>query len=218
MYGQKGRAGCSAPVIYTSELDAIVREAAGRVAASPEKLIDDMVEIYRDIGEDAALREDMARLKEEIGVIRRRKDKLLDLCLSVQISDGEFKLRNEAFNQQLVGLAQRLENLAAEETRRQTLAVSSETLRPLLARALTFPEGFTCGIVDAVLDRIEVGEEDCGKTPLRIFLKGGAAPPLDYTAILICKPRALLFDPEHPYHPRQCQHGDHPLDRHGKAM
>ena len=171
-YSKKGRSGCSSPILYTSELDDIMRQILDELTVHKTDIIHEMIQIYTSISSQSRLEEDMARLKVNAEEILRRKDKLLDLNIDGRISDQEFTLRNDRFNGELEEIQQRLTQLEAEKLRNRDLMQSIEVLRQAITKELSFADGFSVGVIDALLDHIEVeATADKNRVKVRVYLK-----------------------------------------------
>lgn len=155
-YSRKGKEGCTAPVLYTSEADEILRQVLGELALNKEEIIQELVRMYQSIGSGGKTEEDIARCRAETDSILKRKDKLLDLSIDGRISDDEFSQRNGRFNAELEKLRARLAELEEEKQKDQEMLQSIGALRQAIARELDFADGFSAGVVDAFLDRMEV--------------------------------------------------------------
>ena len=120
----------------------------------------------------AKTEEDIARCKTGIDDILRRKDKLLDLSIDGRISDEEFSLRNDRFNGEIEQLRHRLQELEAEKIKNQDMMQSIEMLRQAITKELDFTNGFSVGVIDALLDHIEVnGTGEKNRVHVKVFLK-----------------------------------------------
>lgn len=157
-YARKGKAGCRSPIIYTAEINEVVRQALKQLSVNQTELIEELLRIYASIGSDSKLKEDIAKCKVEILGIMQRKDKLLDLSIAGRITDDEFSMRNEQFNRELQDQQLRASRLEAEETKSREMLRSVEVLRQLIAEELNFSEGFSVGVVDSLVEKIEVYE------------------------------------------------------------
>ena len=171
-YTRHGKAGCSAPVIYTTELDDMVRQGLAYLTLHREKMIQSLVKLYASGENQAKLEEQMTRCKNEIEGINRRKDKLLDLSIDGLISDEEFANRNQGFNQNLEKASLQLETLKDRERQGREQAMSIETLEKIIQKELDFEEGFDVGTMDALLDKIVVSHtEEKGIITAKIYIK-----------------------------------------------
>lgn len=171
-YARKGKAGCLSPILYTSELNEVVRLSLEQLALNQADIIHELVQIYSTIGNESKLKEDMAKCNVEIDTILQRKDKLLDLSIAGHIKDDEFSLRNQRFNDEIERLRQRLSELETEELKNHDMVQSVELLRQVIARELNFEQGFSVGVVDALLEKIEVCcTEDKHAVCIKVYLK-----------------------------------------------
>lgn len=179
-YTRKGKSGCSSPMIYTSELDEIMRKALEEVAIQKAEIVHDLLQVYSSMEGGKKVEENAAKYRANMEEILRRKDKLLDLSIDGRISDEEFSLRNDRFNQELEGLRQRLDKLEKEKKKNREMMQSMETLRQVITRELSFEHGFSDGVIDALLDHIEVnGTQDKKVVKATVCLKA-IQEPRDY--------------------------------------
>ena len=171
-YSKKGKQGCKAPILYTVELDDIVRQVLEELSIHKTEIIHELIQLYTSLGSGAKTEEDIARCKTGIDDILRRKDKLLDLSIDGRISDEEFSLRNDRFNGEIEQLRHRLQELEAEKIKNQDMMQSIEMLRQAITKELDFTNGFSVGVIDALLDHIEVnGTGEKNRVHVKVFLK-----------------------------------------------
>ena len=171
-YSAKGKAGCDSPIIYTTEIDQIMKIAYNMLIKDKSTIINDLVKIYSSIGSKSKIKEDISKVKTKINEFIQRKNKLLDFNIKGQISDDEFVQRNRQFNIEIDGLEAQMVNLQEEEKKNEEISLSIETLKKMIADELDFNEGFDNAIVDALLDRIEVYKTDNKKIiDLKVFFK-----------------------------------------------
>ena len=150
-YARKGKKGCTHPVVYTSELDALLLQALDRTC-DRGRLTRVLLSLYRRGREAGENSTQLAKCRRAMEELDRRKERLLDLNLGGHLSDGEFAQRNESYNRELARLKQRAEALAGEGDS------LPEDLEARIREALKFPGGIPAGVTDALLDRLEVGE------------------------------------------------------------
>ncbi len=155
-YIEKGKDGCSMPVLYTTELNQIMRECYGEVITNKANIVHDLVKIYSSLSQKSSIKEDIARSRVEIGETMKRKDKLLDLSIAGKLSDDEFESRNNAFNAELANLKARIAELESQEQKNADIEQSVEALRKIIAKEVDFEAGFDNPIIDKLLDKIEV--------------------------------------------------------------
>lgn len=171
-YSAKGKAGCTSPTIYTTELDMVMREAYHAIVIEKSNIIHDLIKIYSSIGSESQVKEDIAKCRTQINQILSKKDKLLDLSIDGRLSNNEFEARNNAFNEEIDKLRLQIEDLEEQEQKNKEVTYSVETLRKLIANELDFENGFDNAVADALIDRIEVYKtEDKKEINLKIYFK-----------------------------------------------
>ncbi len=173
-YSRKGREGCTSPILYTTELDDIMSQVVEELSLNKAEIIHELIELYTSIGSGHRVEEDIAQCKVSIEKILKRKDKLLDLSIDGRISDEEFAQRNGRFNDEVQTLRLRLEELEAERIKDQDMLQSIDVLRQAIGKELDFSDGFSIGVIDALLDRIEVHPQNATKknvVHISVYLK-----------------------------------------------
>ena len=171
------------PKLYTSEADLIVSDLLEDTLLRRAELARELIELYSAIGTGEKNGEEQRRCEEEMEGIVRRKDKLLDLSVEGRISDQEFSTRNERFNQELEILRTKIQELEDERARRQRTVRSPEYLRQAISTELDFPQGFSGGIVESLIERMEVhGTEERGQVKIRVYPRG-RSEPMEYRVI-----------------------------------
>ena len=170
-YVKNGKNGCQLPILYTEEINGILRDSIENMVNRKEEIIRELIRIYSAADGKGKVEEDLIKCKVAMDDIMRRKDKLLDLSIDGRISDSEFSLRNDRFNQELDKLRQELEELKEQKLRNQEMLQSIGVLKQAMERELSFEEGFTIGVVDALLDHIEVfGTDDNNRVEVHVYL------------------------------------------------
>lgn len=160
VYSDKGKEACNSPTIYTHELDEIMKQICRDLVVNKSNIIHDLVKIYTDISNNSTLEQDIAKCKVEINDLLKKKDKLLELSMKDRISDDEFEIRNKAFNAQIEVLKNKIEQLETDKEKNRDVFMTIETLRELISNELNFEEGISDGIINSILDKIEVHKTD----------------------------------------------------------
>ena len=156
LYSGKGRAACTSPIIYTSELDNIMRQLIGSVIQNKAEIVRNLTKIYSGISEKSSAASDIAKLEAEISGISKLKNKLLDLSACGRISDDEFEARNNAFNLDIASLRERI----SKYEHLKDFTIITEDLSTAISNELSFPGAMSAGIIESLLDRIEVRRTD----------------------------------------------------------
>ena len=174
VYRNRGRAACSAPQLYTAELDRIMADIFNRLAQNKQAIIDGVVTVLLAVPDEHDYAQDLRRIEEDLSAIRAKKDRLLEMSIEGVISTAEFKGRNDGFNEQVKALEEKRSALRSEAEKDQRTAYRTETIRSALEQELTFQNGINSALVTTVLDKIVVKK---GSTKeeihLDIYLKFG---------------------------------------------
>lgn len=169
---ERGKKGCTMPIIYTSELNQIMKECYNEIVTNKADIIHDLLKIYSSVSKKSNIKEDIAKYKVEINNILKRKDKLLDLSIEGKLPDEEFETRNNIFNEDIDTLKVKIANLEEQERKNADIEESVETLRQIIAKELDFESGFDNTIIDSLLDRIEIYRtEEKNIIDVKIYIK-----------------------------------------------
>ena len=172
-YVKNGKSGCEMPILYTTEIDDILRQSLEEVAKYKSEIVEELIRIYNSVDTKDKIEAETTKCKAEMDTILQRKDRLLDLSISGNLSNAEFAARNERFNAELKTLEDRLAELEKQRQDDQDRVQYTRALKQMISRELDFSEGFTVGLVDALLDHMEVmGTEDKRVVHVTVYLKG----------------------------------------------
>ena len=163
---------CRNPLIYTSEVDAVMREVYNQIISEKTDIINDLIELYKESGNARTIAKSKHKTQSDINAILTKKDKLLDLAMEDRLSNDEFEQRNNAFNRQIDELRARLFELEEEEQKSLDLKESIESLRASIANELEFTEDLGKNVIDSFVDKIVVYKSEVeNHIDLKIFLK-----------------------------------------------
>ena len=173
-YRNRGRAGCAAPQLRTSELDQIMADIFDQLAQDKQAIVDAVVAVLQAVPDEHDYTQDIRRVEEDLSTIQVKKDRLLEMSIEGVITVAEFKQRNDGFNAQVKALEEKLSAIQAEaEKGRQTIN-QLEEIRAVLERELSFQNGINSALVTTILDHIVV--KKCSTREvlhLDIYLKFG---------------------------------------------
>ena len=156
VYRNRGRAACSAPQLYTTELDQIMADIFNRLAQDKQAIIDAVVAVLQSVPDEHDYAQDLRRMEEELSAIQAKKDRLLEISIEGVISMAEFKQRNDGFNQQIKVLEEKRTTLQLEAEKGQRTAAQLEEIRTALEEELDFRNGVNSALVTTILDKITV--------------------------------------------------------------
>ena len=163
---------CRNPLVYTTEIDSVMREVYRQIICEKTVVINDLIELYKESGSTKAIAKSKHKIQSDINAILAKKDKLLDLVMDDRLSNEEFEQRNNAFNVQIDELKGRLSELDEEEQKSLDLKESIESLRENIANELDFTEDLGKNVIDSFIERIVVYKSELeNQIDLKIFLK-----------------------------------------------
>ena len=163
---------CRNPHVYTTEIDAVMREVYSQIVCEKTTIVNELIELYKEGGSTKAIAKTKHKIQSDINSILAKKDKLLDLVMDDRLSNEEFEQRNNAFNRQIEEMRARLSELEEEERKSLDFKESIETLRASIANELDFSDELGKNVVDSFIDRIVVYKSDAeNEIDLKIFLK-----------------------------------------------
>ncbi|MEG0397078.1 MAG: hypothetical protein RR612_10145 [Oscillospiraceae bacterium] len=172
IYAEKGRAGCRSPILYTVELNEIMRQTAHLIITNKDKIMNDLVAIYSQLSSEFETNKDIAKCKLLIKSRLKYKDKLLDLNVNGKITDNEFEERNNGFNNEIKDIENKISKMIKESVKNKSMEISKETLQGLISQELLFNNGLGKQLTDAILERIEVYcKDNKNKIDLKLYLK-----------------------------------------------
>ena len=163
---------CRNPHVYTTEIDAVMREVYSQIVCEKTTIVNELIELYKEGGSTKAIAKTKHKIQSDINSILAKKDKLLDLVMDDRLSNEEFEQRNNAFNRQIEEMRARLSELEEEERKSLDFKESIETLRANIANELDFSDELGKNVVDSFIDRIVVYKSNAeNEIDLKIFLK-----------------------------------------------
>lgn len=173
-YVRGGKEACNAPILYTYEMDEILRRALERLSPEPAALARELEAVYAGPGKEGGEPGKRERLLRRAEEVRRKKDWLLELSLRGRVSEEEFAARNEGFNRELKELERAVGTMERERAAEGTGTLSGGELEEAVREALAFPGEIGRPLADALLLRAEVapgGER--GEARVRVRFRTG---------------------------------------------
>jgi site-specific DNA recombinase len=192
MYRNRGRAGCSAPQLWTRELDEAMAWIFERLVSDKGAVAEAVVKAIRWAPRDHDYHRDMERIWGDLSILQAKKDRLLEMNMADALSATEFKERNDGFNRQIRQLEERLEAVKSEEKKSKITPEQVEKIRAALEEELSFRGGIDSALVTAVLHHIVVKRDSTReKVHLEIHPKCGPA----WDAVLDREKSSFRFSP-----------------------
>ncbi len=192
VYRNRGRAGCSAPQLRTTELDQIMAQIFNQLARNKQAIIDAVVTVLQSVPDEHDYTQDIRRVEADLSSIQAKKDRLLEMSIDGVISTAEFKRRNDGFNEQAAALEEKLSALQAEEEKKRQTKTQLEEVRSALEQELSFQNGVNSALVTTILDHIVV-KKDSTKEELLLDIHLKFGDP--YGVVFDKKNSSFCFNP-----------------------
>ena len=174
VYRNRGRAACSAPQLYTTELDQMMAGIFDQLAQDRQAIVDAVVTVLQSVPDEHDYTQEIRHIEEELSAIQAKKDRLLEMSIEGVISMAEFKQRNDGFNEQMTILEGRRAALRAEAEKDRRTPAQLEEIRAALEQELSFSNSINSALVTTILDKIVVKKgSNKEELHLDIHLKSG---------------------------------------------
>ena len=156
VYRNRGRAACSAPQLYTAELDRIMAGIFNQLARNKQAIIDAVLAVLQAVPDEHDYTQDLRRIEKDLSALHTKKDRLLEMSIEGVVSMSEFKQRNDGFNEQVRVLEEKRAALQAEAEKGRRTEAQLEEIRSALEEELSFRNGVNSPLVTTILDKIVV--------------------------------------------------------------
>lgn len=154
----KYKSECNTPIIYTTEVDTIVREIYAQYVQDKDNIIETLVKIYSQVISSSKSNEQLNKLAAQIATLKKKKDRLLNLNIDGRIADDEFEERNEGFNSEISTINCKIAKIREDAAKSENLVKTMDEIRKVLQSEIG--SGFNNSIVDALIERIEIHKTD----------------------------------------------------------
>ena len=156
VYRNRGRAACSAPQLYTAELDRIMADIFNQLVRNKQDIIDTVVTVIQSIPDEHDYDKDLRRVEEDLSALQAKKDRLLEMSIEGIISMEEFKQRNDGFNDQVKDLEKKRTAIWAEAEKGRRTTAQLEEIKDVLEQELSFQNGINSDLAATILNKVIV--------------------------------------------------------------
>jgi len=156
IYHERGAKACTAPLLYTRELDEIMAGIFKTMQKDKNKIIEDVLMLIKNSPDRKNYGREVAALKDEIAALNSKKEKLLELSIDDAISNMEFKKRNDDLNEQIKQAHSDLKSLSREKSKAKKAEASADVIRRALERELSLECGVNSELATSILEKIAV--------------------------------------------------------------
>jgi hypothetical protein len=163
---------CNTPVIYTTEMDSIVKEIYAQYVKDKNNIIETLVNVYSQVVGTSKNDEQLNKLTSQINAVKKKKDRLLTLNIDGRIADEEFEERNEGFNNEITAINRKIAQIHEDVKKSENLVKTMDEIRKVLLGELDFSTGFNNSVVDALIERIEIHKTEAPNNfDIKVLLK-----------------------------------------------
>lgn len=169
---KNGSLSCDSVPLKDHELLEVLENVLQDITDDFDAVAEQYIQLYAKMAKTENNEAEIEKLEKELEQIDRRKNKLLDYNLTGQIEDQEYLRRNALLSVDAKKIEEKLEEMKQKQTNMEYLQEKTEQMK----RELTIeqkgivPEDFTQGIIDLLIDRIEVSPLENGEITLKVIL------------------------------------------------
>lgn len=172
MYVKQGRKACSKPTLYTDELNLVMMDVVNAMLENKAKITDLVKECCNEASKISDKSGLIRELQIEIAVIKKRRDKLLDILLAGRIDDAEFESRNSTMSEEIEAKEEQIRQINMEAKTNTDFTAEGERFCKALDNILSYAGGFNRKVVDTLVDLILVKTESTKEVVyLDVYLK-----------------------------------------------
>lgn len=136
-----------------------------------EEICEELISFYKDVSKQIDNIEQEENLQNELNVLIKKKDKLLDLALDGILSKEELKLKNVSIQKQIKQIQSKLKELEGNKIKVQEEKIYNKTLKENILKNLEITKDNLENYIEDLLDKIII-LEDKNEIKLKIILAG----------------------------------------------
>jgi hypothetical protein len=156
VYHERGAKACTAPTIYTAEIDEIMADIFLNMQQDKDKIIEDVIGLIKSSPDRMNYERGIEAIADEIAALHSKKEKLLELSIDGAVGNAEFKTRNDSLNEQIEKLKVRRDALTEEHKKSGEAQSNIDEIRRALERELSMENGVNSELVSSILEKIVV--------------------------------------------------------------
>jgi site-specific DNA recombinase len=160
VYRKEGKKGCDTPLIYKHELDLIVKNCIKEMFSNKEYHLSKLMDLYKKYINDVDHDKDIKDLMVKIEIVKKKKEKLLDLSVNGFIENNEFKKRNDEYNNQIKLHEEQIKKYEQINDIKYDVQEQLKTINILLSKNIEFAntDEITDDIVNSFLEKIVISK------------------------------------------------------------
>ena len=168
---KNGSLSCNSVPLKDHELLEVLEIVLQDITDDFDAVAEQYIQLYAKMAKTENNEAEIEKLEKELEQIDRRKNKLLDYNLTGQIEDQEYLRRNALLSGDAKKIEEKLGEMKLKQTNIEYLQEKTEQMKRELTEQMGIaPEDFTQGIIDLLIDRIEVSPLENGEITLKVIL------------------------------------------------
>ena len=172
---KSGADACASFPIYEEELKPLLFEVFNETEADAEALIEEYIEMYKSLADGGDTAKQIAALKEQADLSRKKKSKLLGYNAAGQLSDKDFLSMNKECDKEIEEAERQIYELEQQQLSKEEFKKHIDTIRRVLhdAKRDAAQGIINKEFVDKYIDKIFVTPEADGTMRLQIKIFTG---------------------------------------------
>ncbi len=181
IYREKGKAECDMPSLRTKELDAVLADLFQKLITNQKEIVQLVLCSIAENERKVNCSAQSQSLRERIGQLTVKKEKLLELSIADAITLQEFKVRNNRLNEQISDLERKIKVFQQQEGNEKLTQVDPKVLEKAMWEELRFENGVHSEVTASIMEKVIVCEGNGEKEiHLEIHLRLGQTVSVDF--------------------------------------
>ena len=170
-----GAAACASFPIYEEELKPLLFEVFSETEADAEALIEEYIEMYKSLEDGGDTAKQIAALRDQTDLARKKKSKLLGYNAAGQLSDKDFLSMNKECDREIDEAERQIYELEQQQLSKEEFRKHIDTIRRVLhdAKRDAAQGIINKDFIDKYIDKILVTPQDDGTMRLQIKIFTG---------------------------------------------
>ena len=176
---------CPSFTIYEEEIKEVLYEVFKDTAEDAKRIIEEYTEMYAEILAKDSLSGELQKLKDRLGVLSKKKSKLLEYNIAGQISDRDFVEMNKQITEESAEIYSAVEEIETELNSKEEYTAKIEEIRSVLLKAEkeASREMIDSAFVNKYIDKIYVTPVKDGEVEILVKIFSGDTVEKHLTSI-----------------------------------
>lgn len=168
-YKTEGVGACASPIIREEYLDKIFVDIFTDFIENKKEYLDTVIKEYENVIQNFSSSNDVESIKNQIGIIEKQKDKLLDLSLKGIIDDTEFKRRNDKFNLDISILENKIDKMNNPDLEYKKMQEKLNEVKNALTKKVNIKEQLP-NLMRILIERIEIEKINNNRKHIKMII------------------------------------------------